>query len=435
MFTVGEPAPPEYLIDRVEEVDELVSLLSNPRIVYNVAVLGYRRIGKTSILNKVERRLASQNIIVVRFDVKKNIGAPETFFKRLNVEIFNAYISHISKGKKFKTLAGRFGSQVVQTITGVLSKKRLKGVSIETSVSADGTIAITPKIEFADGREPPDYQKVMETIFSTAKVFAEESNTRFVIMLDEFQDIIKLRRYSGLRNIIDQFRSVMQERGTKVSYLICGSHVHTLKEFLYRGDSSVFMHFKEYSVHELKYENALKLFESYALARGIKERRGEKEIRALAEEAYKIVGGHPFYLMSLAEAWDEKRKEKIEETFERELRSPIGSLRLYEEYVLSEDLGEAQGGPALRTILQFLASSRRNNASTVPLSGTEIANLLNRPFQQIESYLTELTKFDVITKNEKDKKYAIRDKVLEQYLRMETEELDKKIVLPGYSDK
>ncbi|MHB8565742.1 MAG: AAA family ATPase [Nitrososphaerales archaeon] len=422
MFTIGEPAPPEYLIDRTEEVDDLVSLLSNPRINYNVALLGYRRVGKTSILSKVEQQLEDRNIIVVRFDVKKNIGAPETFFDRLNKEIFKAYVKHLSKRKRIKKAANKFGNQIIQTIADVLSKKRLKGVSVETSVSADGTVSISPKIEF--GNQQPDYQKIMETIFGTAKAFAEESNTRFVIMLDEFQDITKLRRYKGLSNIIDQFRSVIQERGTKVSYVICGSHVHMLRDLLHKGGSSLFMHSKEYPVVELKRENAVELFERYVLARGIKE----KDLRALAEQAYLIVGGHPFYLMSLAEAWNEKVKEKIEQTFERELRSPIGSLRLYEDYVLSEDLKEAAGGPMLRTILQILASGR--NDASVPLTMTNIANLLNKPAPQLEPYLTELLKFDLVIKNEEDKTYVIRDKVLEQYLKIEADELNKKIFLP-----
>lgn len=419
MFSVGEPAPPEYLVDRLVEVNELVSLFSNPKINYAVAVLGHRRIGKTSILNKVEQGLARKNIVVVRFDVKKNIGEPETFFKRLNTEIFSAYVNSLSRRKRLRTTAGWVGSQIVQTLTGLLSKKKLKGVSIETSASPDGRITITPKLEFANSKEP-DYQKIMESIFNTAKVFAEESNLRFVIMLDEFQDIMKLRRYRGLKNIVDLFRSVMQERGTNVSYLICGSRVHMLREFLHKGDSPIFLHFKEYPVRELNREHAVKLFESYASSRGFKG----NELKTLGEEAYKIVGGHPFYLMSLAEAWDGKKKEKIEETYEREIRSPMGSLRLYEEYVLSEDLREAQGGPILRTILQLMASNKNGL-----LGGTEVADLLNRPLQHIEPYLDTLTKFDLVIKRGEDKKYAIRDKVLEQYLRLEMEELDKKIVL------
>ena len=433
MFTIGEPALPEYLIDRIEEVNDLVSLLSNPRIIYNLSVLGYRRIGKTSILNKVEQQLQNKNFIVVRFDVKKNMGAPEIFFDRLNAEIFKAYVKHLSRSKRFKKAANKIGSQIIQTITEVLSKKKLKGLGVETSVSADGTVSITPKIEFVDQRKQrPDYQKIMETILDAARAFAEESGTRLVIILDEFQDIMKLRRYRGLNNIMDQFRSLVQERGTMVSYVICGSRVHMLRELLEGGGSPLFMHSKEYPVNGLKYENAIQLFESYAIARGIKEDR-TGELRELAEQAYRFVGGNPFYLMTLAEAWNEKTKERIEETFDRELHYPTGSLRVYEDYVLSEDLKEATGGPILRTIMQILASSRnQHNDETAPLTLTDVANFLGKPSQQIEPYITELMKFDLVIKDERNKTYVIRDKVLERYLRMEAKELDnKKIILPN----
>lgn len=437
LFTIGEPALPDYLVDREEEVEALVALLSTERIIYNVAVLGYRRIGKTSILNKVQQQLENKNFIVVNFDVKKNIASPEILFTRLNTQIFNAYVKHLSKGKRLKKKAGRTVNQIIQKIANAMTNKKLKGVSFETSASPDGKVTITPKIEFfpIDGRrksETPDYQKIMETIFGTAKAFAEESDSRFVIMLDEFQDIVKLRHYRGLRNIIDQFRSILQERGANVSYLICGSRVHLLREFLHSGESSVFMHFKEYPINELKQPDAVRLFADYLQERSgtSKNAADSKEIKELAEEAFKIVGGHAFYLMALADSWNIKNKERLEDTFARELRDPNGALRLYEEYALSEDLQEAEGGPVLRTILQFLASHRdKNDHSLIPSTGTQVANFLNRPLQQIRSYLDELARYDLILKNEQDKTYTIRDKVLESYLEQEVDELDVSIEL------
>jgi AAA+ ATPase superfamily predicted ATPase len=445
LFRIGEPASPEHLIDRQEEVEALVSLLSNEKISYNVAVLGYRRIGKTSVLNKVQKLLEEEgnvknskkrkNPIVVSFDVKKNIGSPEILFTRLNTQIFNAYLSHISRSQRFKKKAGKFANQIIQKLTDTIANKKINGISFEASLTPEGTITVIPKIEFlsANGRrkdETPDYQKIMDTIFNTAKAFAEESDSRLIIMLDEFSDIVKLRHYRGLRNIIDQFRSILQERGDNVSYLICGSRVSMLREFLHSGNSSVFMHFKEYTIHELRHFDAVKLFEDYFRAR---EEESDildaEEIRKLADDTFRLVGGHPFYIMALAEAWNPKKKENIEETYLRELTDPNGVLRLYQEYILSEDLGEATGGPVLRSILQFLASHRDPNNVVTPATGTEIANFLSRPLQQIKSYLEELSRYDLILKNDQDKTYAIRDKVLERYFMLEVDELDKKIVI------
>jgi hypothetical protein len=55
--------------------------------------------------------------------------------------------------------------------------------------------------------------------------------------------------------------------------------------------------------------------------------------------------------------------------------------------------------------------------------------LLNWPAPQIEPYIAELLKFDLVIK--KDKTCMIRDKILEHYLQIEADELNnRKIVLP-----
>ncbi len=403
---IGEPAPLGELVDRDEDVKELVSYCTNPKINYNIAVIGHRRVGKSSILKKVEDELFKKGMIVVYFDVKKNLSDPEIFLKRLESEIFNAYIRSLRQGKKLKVKAGKFGAELIQALSGLLSK-RIKGVGVEVKTTIDGQMSVMPKLEF--GGKKPDYQKMFDAVFSTAKVFAEDSNKKLVMILDEFQDITKLSRYRGLSNILDLFRSIVQERGKNVSYVICGSRVHMLKTFLQQGKSPLFMHFKEFLVGEMKEEYALLLFKKYSSGKGI----ASSLIGKGAKDAFDIVGGHPFYLMSLAESWDGKRK--MDDLYRESLSSPTGTLRLYVEYVLAEDIGEAQGGPLLKTILRLLARKG-------PMSIGEIAHALEKPATYMVPYINELLKFDLLGKQE-DKTYRIRDRVVLDYLKMESEDL------------
>jgi AAA+ ATPase superfamily predicted ATPase len=402
---IGEPAPPGELVDRDEEVKELLSYCTNPKINYTIAVIGHRRVGKSSILKKVENELFKKGTIVVYFDVKKNLSDPEVFLKRLESEIFNAYIRNLGQRRRTHVKAGKFGSEIIQALSGLLSK-RIKGVGIEVK-AIDGQISVMPKLEFGDKK--PDYQKMFDVVFKTAKVFAEKSDKRFVMILDEFQDIAKLSRYKGLTNILDLFRSIVQERGKNVSYVICGSRVHMLKTFLQKGKSPLFMHFKEFLVGEMKEGYALLLFKKYSAGKGIVSSLVGKG----AKDAFDIVGGHPFYLMSLAESWDGKRK--MYDLYRESLSSPTGTLRLYVEYVLAEDIGEAQGGPLLRTILRLLASKG-------PMSIGVIANALQKPATYMVPYINELLKFDLLVKQE-DKTYRIRDRVVLDYLKIESEDL------------
>jgi AAA+ ATPase superfamily predicted ATPase len=402
---IGEPAPPSELVDRDEEVKELVSYCTNPKINYNVAVIGHRRVGKSSILKKVESELLKKGLAVVYFDVKKNLSDPEVFLRRLESEIFSAYIRSLRGGKKVRAEAGKIGAELIQALSGLLAK-RIKGVGVEVKTTVEGQMSVIPKLEFGEKR--PDYQRMFDAVFNTAKVFAEDSNKRFVIILDEFQDIAKLSRYRGLSNILDLYRSVVQERGKNVSYVICGSRVHMLRTFLEKGKSPLFMHFKEFLVGEMKEEYALLLFKKYASGKGI----DTGVISKGSKEAFNIVDGHPFYLMSLAEDWDGERN--LHDVYSESLSSSTGRLRLYVEYVLAEDIGEAQGGPLLRTILRLLASRGA-------MSIGEIANALEKPATYMVPYINELLKFDLLIKQ--DKMYKIRDRVVQDFLKTESEEL------------
>ena len=93
---------------------------------------------------------------------------------------------------------------------------------------------------------------MFETVFATINAIADDSNMKFVIILDEFQDLIKLSRHKGLKNIMDLFRGVLQQRSKNVSYIVCGSHVHMLETLLQKGKSSLFQHFVEIPIVEMK---------------------------------------------------------------------------------------------------------------------------------------------------------------------------------------
>ena len=68
-LTVRSPAGPH-------EVEQIVGICTNEKINYAVALLGYRRIGKTTILAKAAEELDSRGVLVVYFDVIKNPRGP-----------------------------------------------------------------------------------------------------------------------------------------------------------------------------------------------------------------------------------------------------------------------------------------------------------------------------------------------------------------------
>lgn len=404
-FKIGSPASPKFLINRKNEINTLVTKMKSKSINYNVAMIGYRRIGKTSILLKLQNLLSQEdNIVPVYFDVQKNMGEPKIFFTRLQKTIFDAYINkQKSTIQKTKTRSAIVLGNVLSKLIDAIQSKKITSIGAE--ISSDGTI--TPKINFDEKKT--NYAETFYSVFQTLNAIADKNHIKFVVILDEFQDFVDLKRYDGLKDIFNLFRAVVQERGNNVSYIISGSRVHLLNNILDSGKSSIFTHFEKMIIHGMDKLHSAELFTKYLTARKIKVEK------TVAEKAFEISGGVPFYLMALAEAWDDKKN--LQDTFHEILTSPLGSLKNYVDYVLSEDLGNVKGGPILRTILRALASSEENG-----LSYSEISHKINVPMTKLSFYMNNLQNSDLVEQTEK--KFKIRDNIVREYLKFEAKDLE-----------
>lgn len=402
-FKIGSPSSPKDLVDRKTEVNDLLTKMKSKSINYNVAVIGYRRIGKTSILKKLEDLLSKEDeFVAVYFDVQKNMAEPKIFFTRLQKAIFDAYVVKLSKTQKAKTKSSQFLAGILGKILDAFKTKKI--TSIGAQINLDGSII--PQIKFDDKK--PDYTEVFYSVFKTMKALADNSNTKFVIILDEFQDFTDLKRYPGLKDVFNLFRAVIQERGDNVSYIISGSRVHLLTKILDSGKSPLFTHFEKLLIHGMDKKYSIELFSKYLNARKVKLKPG------IAEKAYDLLGGVPFYTMALAEAWNPG--DDIANTFNDILTNPLGSLKNYVDYVLSEDLGNVTGGPVLKTILRALATSSDG------LTYSELSHAIGVAMTKLPFYMNNLEDSDLVERVEK--KFVVRDKIVREYLRIEAEELE-----------
>lgn len=400
-FYIGKPAQPKDLIDRKDECDYLLERLRSKKISYNIALLGYRRIGKTSIILKTQSHLDKDpNFVTVYFDVKHHMSEPKTFLNRLEKAIFDAYVAKLNVSAKIRTKTSK-SLEIFSHIKDALASKKIKSVS--ASIGTDGVI--TPSVEFGE-KQVSDYSSLFLSVLQTPTAFADKSALKFVIILDEFQDLHKLDRYPGLKDIFGLFRSIIQQRGNNVSFVISGSRVHMLENILGSGESSLFVHFQILKVEEMDEENSIKLFNAYLKARKLKPNN------AVSKKAFDLVGGQPFYLMALADRWNPKTD--IEDEYKHSLTDSLGSLKLYADYLLSEDLGEVQSGPMSKTILQVLASKGGCSIS-------ELAKEIDTPLTKLPRYIDPLSDADLILK--KDGKYYIRDNILRDYLKFQLESL------------
>jgi len=377
---IGKPVPAAVLIDRDEIVNKLVKDISNSRIHPSFALLGYRRIGKTSILLKVKEELERRELVVVYFDVKERATDPEGFLRDLEEELLSAYSNYLGGFQKVALKASGLPRAIAQKVIDLVSSVESFGVEL----SPDGTIM--PKIKLGDKSEE-DFAKLFRSVFKTADVIAERAKKRVVLIFDEFQDILRLKEYKGLKNVLDLYRGALQKRGN-VCHIISGSRVHMLRSIFEEPGSPLFQHFTSETIGDLDESYATKLFSSVVENREIGV--GKEELRKSGKKIFSLVGGHPYYIILLAEAWD--GKNSLENTFERLIAAPTGSLYIYANYVIAEDLGKATGGPMLNKIVRVIAQEGK------PMESSEIARKVGKPQNYIQSYLRHLSDYDVITR-------------------------------------
>ncbi len=403
MLFIGKPVPPEFLIDRKDIVDKLVTDLSNLNIQSSFALIGYRRVGKTSILGKVKEVLEKNGFIVIYFDVKERMADPQSFLTDLEKEILDEYKNHIGRFQRTKIKLSEAKNLLIDKISEVVSYVDEVGVEI----SPDGTI--TPKIHFGEEKDQKkhNYASQFRSVFKTADVVAEKSGKRVILMLDEFQDLVKLNNFAGITDIVSLYRGVLQTRGN-VAHVVSGSKVHMLRNMLDCEDSPLYQHFIVEDVKDLETVYAQELFSTVFQKRNPDNKLGGQELGEQSLEAVKIVGGNPFYLTVMAQHWD--GKAPLLKIFDELISPSAGTLYIYTNYVLAEDLNSAKGGPLLKKIVKEMAKVDN------PIEASELARRVHKTQNYIQFYLEQLVKFDVIRLADRGL-YVLVDPVVSSCLR------------------
>jgi len=377
-MVVGKP--PKAIVDREEETDRLVSSLSDPSKHVNYAVIGPRRIGKTTIILKVKEGLERREAIVVYVDFSIYKFSPYDFAQSVMSQITRAYAKELGRIEKTSIILGN----LLRTLTK-LKKLRL---TLEPSVDEKGEFSVQIRPELT---EIEDYRSIFLFAFDYANEVSKKSGRRIVIIIDEFPNLVEFKRYSKLEAITELFRSVLESR-ENVEYVVSGSRVHFMRDILGKGESPLFGHFVIMEIGPLQKEYAIELFMTSAKCSNVE-----------AELAWEIVGGHPYYLIMLAE--NHRAGETYEETYRRILTSSSGALNLYVNYVLKEDLGSFTKEARLRRILQAI-SQGENTAS-------KIAERARLKLSSVPFYVQELERYDLIQRTEG--KYLIADKIIRDY--------------------
>lgn len=383
-MTVGKPQ--KEVVNRAEEITKLVSSLSDPSKHINYALIGPRRIGKTTILLKVKQELQRKRMITVYVDLSIYKFSPYDFAQNVMSQITNIYAKDLGKMEKAQMVLGN----LLKTLT----KLKKLSLTLEPAVDEKGQFSVQIRPEL---KETEDYRSIFLLAFDYANEVSRKSGRRIIIIIDEFPSLIEFKRYSKLEAITELFRSVLENR-ENVEYVVSGSRVHFMKGILGKGESPLFGHFVILEIDQLSEKYAVELFMKASQCT-------EKE----AKSAYELVGGHPYYLIMLAE--NRKPQESLEETYRRILTSPSGALNLYVNYILKEDLGSSTKEARLMRILQAISQGKH--------TASQISKHVKLKLSSLPFYLQELKRYDLIEK--KEGKYSLTDKIVRDYFAAQQE--------------
>lgn len=361
----------------------------------HLALLGLRRIGKTLILKEFILRWlqrptppGASPVIPVYMDLKRLGLSPESFA----VEYVGAVLYwFLEKGE------GRADDYT-----------RLPALLRAASTLGNSRVLDTVLELDADLRQQPIPQRrLLELAFAFPETLAREMGVRFLICVDEFQDLSLLSNFPQVRDALDIFRSLLQTQSA-VTYVAAGSAISLMEGIFHQARSPLFVHFRSERVGP--FDRA----ESEELAR--KALAGEDLPLAAAQTLFEWTHGHPFYIYAVAERMREQillagrvaEPQLVREAFVLETLSSAGRIYNLCRYMIEESMGQARGQALLRLLLQILAEAES------PLTLTEIAHRLRRPAGATRSLLNRLGAVDLVS--QVNGTYDLPDPVLKIWL-------------------
>ncbi|RMF92198.1 MAG: hypothetical protein D6736_03865 [Nitrospinota bacterium] len=359
----------------------------------HLALIGLRRIGKTLLLKEfllrlLQRANTSPSVLPLYLDLQR-IGLSPEFFA---LEYVGATLYW------FQTR----GRERPDTHTDPAAQLRLA-----TTLGKPQTLDALLQLHQALREHPIPHHRLLEQAFAFPEILATETGTRFLIILDEFQEITRLSNYPQVDDVLEIFRAVLQTQ-SRVSYIVAGSAISFMERILHHAQSPLFVHFRSESVGPFTREDTVQLAGKIL---------GDRTLPADAlQTLFTWTSGHPFYVYAVAERAREMTllfqrevdDQLLREAFVLETLSSTGRIYNLCRYVVEESMAQARGQTLLRLVLQLLAQS------PAPLTLTELGRRLKRASGVTRNLLNRLIEVDLVV--QRNGAFDLRDPVLKVWL-------------------
>lgn len=322
MFQVGAPIQSDELFfGRKEELRVLSALINgyyDGKVKTHIALLGIRRVGKSSMLKKLERDLPLSGFYPIYLNVEKMEKNPQTFFWNLTNTCVEGFINTMGL-LKWSSLKEKLKKEWASGKESL--KKFLQQLNIKLTFGEMADVFF--KLE--EGEE--DWRKLGKSFFQTLNQLTDD--VKYVFMIDEFGEVINFPNHEEFLHFL---------RGCFSESRAC---------FILTGSQNVMRMVKEKPDYwtNILYDFKLTFFTRDTVSKLIKSRFEEEgftfpsstEISEISDFLYEKTKGHPIHLQAVGAITEDQliREERSEVTL-TDIR------KAYKSYIKGE-LYEQQG--------------------------------------------------------------------------------------------
>jgi hypothetical protein len=389
-------------VDRARELaefDVLLEALAEGRRNH-LALLGLRRIGKTMLLDEVRRRHPDVAIAYLALD--EIVSTPEELARALVGEIVR-----VAGARRGIVVGSDPADDVLR-----LASQRL-GANVLAAVDRLRTL-MQPA-----GGQSPSYGALLTATMRFPAVVSDALDLPLLVMLDEFQELTRLRSFPNTDNLLGAMRAALDRRG-KVGYVAAGSRVTALRALLSDGESPLFTRFRQLDLLPFSEEA------THDLATRVWDDDGLSAEPDAAVRLQRLTGGWPFYVQAVASRASHLARgssqavvtpDLVDEAFWYELIGRAAAVGQQCRYLLDAALrSEGSGGNGLRnTIDAVLRRVARGRVST----RTSLARSLSRHHAPAQVFRAINRLIDTDFLREEGGELAVLDPVFALWLRLE----------------
>ena len=311
-FVIKGYRGPQYFCNRIEESEWLVNAIRNNQ---DITLYGYRRLGKSALIQHVFRKLDKEYVCIYT-DIWGTSNAEE--FTR---ELANGIIkSKVFSKQKFSEKMATF----------------LRSIGASFSIGIDGLPSID--VIYRDRRH---VFSNLEEIYH----FLNQLNIRIVLAIDEFQEI---KKYDNQSPFEGKLRSLAQQ-SHNIVFIYSGSEQHLLNEIFTKYSMPFYQSTRMASIEKID----KKVYLDFILKHF---RKAKKEVNhEIVDYILSISHQHTYYVQAIA-------------NFLYSLEKQPGSVKefelLYRDFILEKNVFYSEL-PELLTKQQFIVLKAIAKLSTI----------------------------------------------------------------------